>query len=82
MFSLTRRPSLIKLATTLWEVKDRNHPILNQANQSGHQFQTMILGRLRAVWILAVVTVVCLLVALGAGLGAGLAAQHKPSLSR
>ena len=59
-----------------------NHPILNQANQSGHQSQTMVLSRSRAVWILAVVTLVGLIVALGAGLGAGLAAQHKPSSPR
>ena len=58
------------------------HTILNQANQSGRQSQTMILGRSKAFWMLAVIVLVCLIVALGAGLGTGLAAQHKPSPSR
>ena len=66
----------------IMEDEGSNHAILNQANQSGHQFQTMTPGRSRAVWILAVVTVVGLIVALGAGLGAGLAAQHKTSSPR
>ena len=59
-----------------------NSSTFYQANQSGHQSQIVILGRSRAFWMLGVITVVCLIVALGAGLGAGLAPQHKPSSAR
>ena len=57
-------------------------PIFNPGNQSGRQRQTRILSRSSAVWMLAVVTAVCLIVAMGAGLGKGLSAQHRPSSPR
>lgn len=36
----------------------------------------------KAFWVLALVAVLCLVVALGAGLGVGLAAQHRPNSPR
>ena len=62
--------------------KGSSHPIFDRANQPGRQPQTIVLGRSRAFWTSAVITVVLLIIALGAGLGAGLATQHKPSSPR
>ena len=42
------------------------HVTSDQANQSGRQSQAKILSRSRAVWVLAAITVMCLIIALGA----------------
>lgn len=55
----------------------RSFPPQHQSNQ----FEAKSKNRRNAIWVLAVIAIVCLAVALGAGLGAGLAAQHKPSES-
>ena len=42
------------------------HLTNNEANRSGRQSQAKILSRSRAVWVLAAITVMCLVIALGA----------------
>lgn len=60
---------------------ESDHPVFREPDQLD-QTRARGQGRSRAVWMLAMIAVVCLTIAIGAGLGAGLAAQHKPSSSR
>ena len=53
----------------------------NQSVQSGPSDRRSQKWR-KAFWGLALITVVCLAVGLGAGLGTGLAARHKIAISR
>lgn len=55
-----------------------DHPVFVQSDQS-NQSHVKSPGGSRAVWVLALITVVCQAVAAGGGLGVGL---HKPSSSR
>lgn len=58
-----------------------DHPVFAHLDQSD-PLQAKSQGRPRAIWVLAGIAALCLVVALGAGLGIGLATQHKSSSSR
>lgn len=61
----------------------QNDAVFDQSNQSDQSYQPQAnnQGRSRAIWMLGIITVVCLAAAIGAGLGAGLAAQRKSTSS-
>ena len=53
---------------------DHSHPY--------SQSKAKNLGRSKAFWILAAISIICLAVALGAGIGAGIAIGHRSSSPR
>ena len=58
------------------EAPGSHHPIYLTQNQSSGP-GTRKKSRGKAVWLLAVIAIICLAIALGVGLGVGLAAQNK-----
>ena len=59
------------------EKRDAKYPVSGQPGQSRHNFEAKSPGRSTFIWVVTIITIVCLAVALGVGLGVGLAAQHR-----